>query len=266
MATHPRTRWSPRHLPANQKTQGQGIHLRLGRTRSRRQAAARRDARERADDRHQRAAPPGHRRHQDQEAALQGEGRRPDHGQGHHDVHPPARHDDEGRRAAAAVVRHRREGHRQRRGREAVHRHQGRRRDRHLAVAGVSQVPAVLRQPVLQPGRRRRTGRYPRRPAGPAGHVQGKDGGDQGQDQVGAVLSDLGAGRRIRRRRGDHVVRRAGVQERVRELRRRSSGPDPRGDGDLRLFHELLVPDLRRHRRGSTSSCRPGGARRRCRW
>ena len=46
---------------------------------------------------------------------------------------------------------------------QAAQRHQDRRRDRHLPDAGLPQVPALLRQPVLQPGGRRRAGRYPGR-------------------------------------------------------------------------------------------------------
>ena len=68
-----------------------------------------------------------------------------------------------------------------------------RRRDRHQPVAGVPQAPAVLRRPVLQPGRGRRSRRYPGGAARPARDLQGKDPRDQEQDQVGAVLPDLGA-------------------------------------------------------------------------
>jgi type IV pilus assembly protein PilC len=44
---------------------------------------------------------------------------------------------------------------------QAAQRHPRRRRNRHLAVGGLPQVPDVLRQPVLQPGRGRRGRRYP---------------------------------------------------------------------------------------------------------
>jgi type IV pilus assembly protein PilC len=40
-------------------------------------------------------------------------------------------------------------------GHQAAQRHPYRRRNRHLAQRGVPQVPAVFRQPVLQPGRSR---------------------------------------------------------------------------------------------------------------
>ena len=43
----------------------------------------------------------------------------------------------------------------------AADRHPHRRRDRHQPVGGVPQAPAVLRRAVLQPGRGRRSGRYP---------------------------------------------------------------------------------------------------------
>jgi hypothetical protein len=75
-------------------------------TRAARSCAARCARRRGGRQRH--AAPPGHRGHQGQEAALQA--RRQDHREGHHAVHAPARHDDEGRRAAAAGLRHRRKG------------------------------------------------------------------------------------------------------------------------------------------------------------
>ena len=158
--------------------QGEGIHLRLGRSRQGRQDPEGRDPGQRPDHRGRRLASAGHRGHQDQEAALQ-EGRRQDQGRRHHAVHPPAVDDDAGRRAPAPVLRHRGQGHRQRRRREAVHRHQGRCRDRDLAVARLPEISALLRQPVLQPGRCRRAGRYPRRPAGSPGVLQGEDGGSE---------------------------------------------------------------------------------------
>jgi hypothetical protein len=84
----------------------QGICLRMGRQGPQRQAGARRTSRRRREPGAGRAAPPGRARDQDQEAphAL-GQG---DQAQGHRDLHPPAGHHDEGRRAAAAVLRHRR--------------------------------------------------------------------------------------------------------------------------------------------------------------
>ena len=82
--------------------------------------------------------------------------RRQDQAQGHRDLHAPAGDHDEGRRAAAAVLRHRRPRQCQPQRRQAAERHPHRRRDRHLAVGRLPQVPAVLRHPVLQPGRSRR--------------------------------------------------------------------------------------------------------------
>ena len=67
-------------------------------------------------------------------------------------VHAPDGDHDEGRRAAAAGLRHRRQGRHQSGGGAAADRHQDRSRDRLLARAGVPQVPAVLRRAVLQPG------------------------------------------------------------------------------------------------------------------
>ena len=128
-------------------------------------------------------------------------------------------------------------------------RHPLRRRDRHQPLGGVPQAPALFRRPLLQPGRGRRSGRYSRNPARSSGHLQGKDDGDQEQDQVGADLPDRGARGRVRRSRGDHDLRHPGVQGRVQVLRRRPARADAgrhRHVEDLRL---VLVPDLRRHLR-----------------
>ena len=62
--------------------------------------------------------------------------------------------------------------------------------------------PGAFRRALLQPGRRRRGVGHDRRDPRPARDVQGKDPRDQGQDQVGAVLPDLGDRGRDRRDRG----------------------------------------------------------------
>ena len=71
---------------------------------------------------------------------------------------------------------------------------------------------------------RRRDLRHARRDPRPARDLQGKDPRDQGQDQVGAVLPDLGDRRRDRRRLGDHGLGDSGVQAGVHELRRGPAG------------------------------------------
>ena len=132
---------------------------------------------------------------------------------------------------------------------QAADRHPHRRRDRHQPVGGVPQAPAVLRRAVLQPGRGRRSGRYPGSAARPPGDLQGKDARDQEQDQVGAVLPDRGDRGRLRRARGDHDLRDPGVQGRVQVLRRRPAGADADRDGDVGVLRHVLVADLRRPRR-----------------
>ena len=67
--------------------------------------------------------------------------------------------------------------------------------------AAFREHPALFRQPVLQPGRRRRNRGHPRGHPRPPRRLQGKDPRDQEQDQVGAVLPDVGDHRRHRRRR-----------------------------------------------------------------
>ena len=171
--------------------------------------------------------------HKSQEGQLPR--RQEDHREGHHHLHAPAGGDDEGGRAAAAGLRHRRQGPRQPVGGQAAARHQDRRRDRLLARAGVPQVPAVFRRPLLQPGGRGRTGRHPRYPPRPPRDLQGKDPRHQGQDQERAVLPDLDHRGGPGRDRGDHDLRDPGLQGPVQELRRRPAGADPVRDGDLGL-------------------------------
>ena len=138
-----------------------------------------------------RAAPPGRHAHQGQEApdALG----RQDQAQGHRDLHAPAGHHDEGRRAAAAVVRHRRPRQRQRQRHQAAQRHPHRRRDRHSLSAAFRKYPLYFDNLYCNLVEAGEAGRYPGSAAGPAGGLHGKDRGDQVEDQVGADVPDLGA-------------------------------------------------------------------------
>jgi hypothetical protein len=165
-----------------------------GKVATERQADAGRDARRRRNGRQLDAAPPGHRGHEDRKQRYK-RGRKI----GEKDITLFTRQLATMMKAGVPLLQAFdivAKGTDNGVGLEAVPRHQGRRRDRHVAVAGVPQVPAVLRRAVLQPGRRRRAGRHPRRPARPAGDLQGEDARDQGQDQVGALLPDRGDGGR----------------------------------------------------------------------
>ena len=117
--------------------------------------------------------------------------------EGHQDrrhlaLQPPARDHDGRRRAAGAVLRHRRPRSRQRLDAGPHPVHQGRHRERHGHGRGTRQAPTLFRRPVLQSGRRRRAGGRPGHPAGQDRHLQGKDRVHQGQGQEGDVLPRLG--------------------------------------------------------------------------
>ena len=101
--------------------------------------------------------------------------------------------------------------------------------------------PASLRHALLQPGRRGRGVGHARRDPRPPRDVQGKDPRDQEQDQVGAVLPDLGDRGGDRGGVDHHGLRDPGVQEGVHELRRRPARADADRDGDLRLLRGLVV-------------------------
>ncbi len=213
----------------------------MGRHRPQQPPGARRDARRIGDGRHDDAAAPGHTHC---EAAPPDVPRRPARQRkGHHVLHPPAGDDAQGRRAAAAGVRDRRARPQQRPLRAADDGHQGPGRSRLEPVAGVPRVSGALRCAVLQPGPRRRDGRHAGRHPRAPGDLQGKDPGDQEQDQVGAVLPDFGRRRRDRRHLGDHDLGDSGVQAGVHELRRQSAGADADRDGDLRFLRLVLVAD-----------------------
>ena len=109
--------------------------------------------------------------------------------------------------------------------------------------------PGAVRQPVLQPGGRRRGLRHDRRDPRPPGDLQGEDPRAEGEDQVGDVLPDLGDRGRDHRRLGDHGLRHSGVQGGVHELRRRPARADADRDGHLGLLRELLVRHVRDRRR-----------------
>ena len=194
-----------RHRPDRQEGQGQG----------------------RLDERGRgplRAAPPGRR----PDARAQAEHAVSQAGQGHarryRHLLAPARHDDDRRHPARAVVRHRRRGPREPGHAEADPRDQGRRRRRHVAARGAREASAALRRPVREPRGGRRAGRCARNAARQDRHLQGKDRGHQEEDQEGVVLS------RGRRRRGHHRhgdsddLRHSGVRVAVPRLRRRPAG------------------------------------------
>ncbi len=104
------------------------------------------------------AATSGHPGPEDPQAARPR--RRQGHGEGHHAVHAPAGDHDESGRAAAAVLRHRRQRRIQSRGRQAADGRQDRGRNRLDPGRRVPQVPAAFRRTVLQPGGGGRAGRY----------------------------------------------------------------------------------------------------------
>ncbi len=209
----------------------QGIHVPLGRHRPQQPPGARRVEGRLRDRRHDQPAAPGHPRHQDQAADVP---RRPQ-GQreGHHVLHPAARDDAEGRRAAAAVVRDRRARAQQRALLAAHDGHQEQDRGRLVDGAGVPRAPAPFRHAVLQPRRGGRGVGHDRRDPRPARDVQGEDARDQEQDQVGAVLPDLRDRGRDRRGVDHHGVGDPVVQEGVLELRRRPARPHADRDGHL---------------------------------
>ncbi len=236
--THRRRRYSGEYdgncRYCSKKTGRQGIPLHLGRHGPRQQDRARRDECERRSAGQRDAAPPGHQGRRGQEAADAP--RRRDHRQGHHALHPPARHHVEVGRAAPAGVRHRRQGPQQSLRREAPPRHQDRGGDRVEPQAGLREASALLRRALLQPDRRRGAGGDTGQPARPAGDVQGKNSRDQEQDQVRAVLPGRHSRRRVRDHRHHHDFRDPGVQTGVRELRRGTAGHDARRHGDIGLL------------------------------
>ena len=204
--------------------------------RSQQPPGARRDARGLRDGGHDQPAPAGHPRHQGQEAVVPR--RAPRRRKGSDVLHAPARDHAAGRRAAPAGVRHRRPRPQQRAVLAAHDGHQGPHRGGLEPVAGVPRAPGPVRPPLLQSRERRRDLRHARRDPRPARDLQGKDPRHQGQDQVGAVLPDLGHHRRDRRGLGHHGLGHPGVQAGVHELRRRPAGADADRDGHLRLLRQ----------------------------
>ena len=213
------------------------------------------------DGRHDQPAPPGHPRHQDQAADVP---RRP-HGQreGHHVLHAPARDDAEGRRAAAAVVRHRRARPQQRALLAADDGHQEPDRDRARACRRRS---ASTRRTST-----RSTATWSR-----AGETSGmldaildrlatykeKILAIKSKIKSRAVLPDLGDRRRDRRRLGDHGLRDPGVQAGVHELRRRPAGahadrdrrsPTSSSPGGGSMFLDRRRRDRRRSRAATSA-------------
>ena len=71
---------------------------------------------------------------------------------------------------------------------------------------GVSQVPHVLRQPVLQPGRSGEAAGILELLLGPAGGLHGKDGGDQIKIRSALGVPWLGHRRGLRRGDGDPLI------------------------------------------------------------
>ena len=179
--------------PGNAAARSRKSRLRLGRHATRPARPVRGEtARRRRDDRHH-ATCAARASASPRSRSSVYRGGKQDHRQGHHVLHAPARDDDEGRRAAAAGVRHRRA--RATATPRCAQADASTSRATSRPAPSLSQAfrkyPLYFDTPVLQPGRRRRAGRYPRRPARPPGDLQGKDPRDQGQDQVRAVLPDL---------------------------------------------------------------------------
>ena len=121
------------------KRRTQGIHLPLGRQGQGRQDRPRRDARGERELVNATLRRQGIVVHKVKKQKLGGGG--VGQRQGHRAVHAPAGDHDEGRRAAAAVLRHRRQGRVQPGGRQAADGHQDRRRDRLLARAAFRKYP-----------------------------------------------------------------------------------------------------------------------------
>ena len=116
---------------------------------------------------------------------------------------------------------------------------QDRCRDRLQPDPGVSQVSAAFRSLVLQPRGRGRAGGYSRIAARPPGDVQGKNPGNQVQNQIGAVLPRRHYCGRFHHHRGDHDFRDPGVQAGVHQLWRRPARANPVRDGDIGCFRQV---------------------------
>ena len=116
-------------------------------------------------------------------------------------------------------------------------------------VAGVSRAPGPVRPLYCNLVSAGRDLRHARRDPRPPRDLQGKDPRHQGQDQVGAVLPDLGHHRRDRRGLGHHGLGHPGVQAGVHELRRRPADADADRDGHFRFLRHVVVADGHDRRR-----------------
>ena len=170
-------------------------------------------------------APPGRPGHQGQEGRMRR--RAIDQGKGRHALHAPAGNDDESRRAAAAGLRHRRQGSTNPAVTKLLMDVKMESRNRLHAVGGVPQVSAVLRPAVLQPGRRRRAGRHPGDRCSIASRPTRKRRSRSSRKIKSAlfypvaiiVVAFVDYG-------GDHDLRDPGIQAGVHELRRRPARAD----------------------------------------
>ena len=130
---------------------------------------------------------------------------------------------------------------------QAAQRHPHRRRDRHQPVGRVPQVSAVLRRAVLQPGRGRR-GRpvFWKRCSTAWRSTRKRRSAIKSKIKSALIYPIAVIVGRLRRARGDHDLRDPGVQGRVQDLRRRPAGADAVRDRDVGVLRQVLVADLRR--------------------
>ncbi len=154
----------------------------MGRQRSQRQGSAGRGACVWREPGASHAPPPGRFSHKDQETpdALWQE----DKAQRHRFVHASACHHDESRRSTSAIVWYCGTREYQRKCYQTTQRHPLRCRNRHFPECCIPQASHVFRQPLLQPRGSRRSSRYFGSPAGPFGHLHGKNGSHQIKNQI----------------------------------------------------------------------------------
>ena len=185
--------------------------------------------------------------HRDQAAVRLGPGRP---GEGHRHLHAAVRDDDRRRPADRAVPRHPGVAVAEQELPEGALRGQGRRRAGLDVHGRAEEAPDGLRRPLLQPHRRRRSGRHPRHhPDAPGGlHREGDEAQVAGQGRDGLPHLDLV--RRGARRHRAPVEGHPGLREHVQGLRRRRAAE---ADADrhqlLQRLHRSLRDHHGRHRR-----------------